>query len=235
MNTAVSPIATTTSLSVLLHGVAVVALLVINNQTTSDEQAVGKGLDVELISSIITAEQLETDIPAKQKAAFKDGATISAEAGNVSKKLSGVPVISSESENSLVLAEETVEQNRRDVAAKHNVQNVFESDGVMPVLQSTNANAQRHSILELLHSRISSNKEYPYLARRHRRQGVATVAFVLHPDGRIENTHMISSSQVVSLDRAAVSAVNSIQPFVVAKDYLQQAKEFHVDVVFDLL
>ena len=73
------------------------------------------------------------------------------------------------------------------------------------------------------------------MSRRHSRQGVATVAFVLHPDGRIENTHMISSSQVVSLDRAAVTAVNSIQPFVVAKDYLQEANEFHVDVVFDVL
>ena len=235
MNIAVSPIATTTSLSVLLHGVAVVVLLVINNQSTSDVQAVGRGLDVELISSIITAEQLETDIPVKQKVVFKDAAAVSTEAGRALNKLSAAPVISSLSENGQVVEDEAVEQGRLDVVAKHNVQDTFESDSVMPVLQSTNANAQRHSILELLHSRISSNKEYPYLARRHRREGIATVAFVLHPDGRIENTHMISSSQVVSLDRAAVSAVNSIQPFVVAKDYLQQAKEFHVDVVFNLL
>lgn len=235
MTTALSPIATTTSLSVLLHGVAVVVLLVINNQSTSDVQAVGNGLDVELVSSIITAEHLETDIPEKQKIAVEDDVVVPAEADNKSNKFSGIPVIASLSENGLVVEEATVKQKRLDVAAEHNVQDIFESDSVTPVLQSTDASAQRHSILELLHSRISSNKEYPYLARRHRREGVATVAFVLHPDGRIENTHMISSSQVGSLDRAAVSAVNSIQPFVVAKDYLQQAKEFHVDVVFNLL
>ncbi len=101
--------------------------------------------------------------------------------------------------------------------------------------RSTSASQQQHSILELLHSSISENKEYPYMARRQRREGVSTVAFIPHPDGTIENTHLIHSSQTVSLDRAALSAVRLIEPFEAAQEYLDHAEEFQVEVVFNLL
>jgi len=102
-------------------------------------------------------------------------------------------------------------------------------------LQSTNASQQQHSILELLHSSISNNKEYPYLARRQRREGVATVSFVLHPDGTIEDAHLVASSHAVVLDRAALSAVKKIEPFIAAQDYLGQPEKFQIDIEFDLL
>jgi protein TonB len=86
-----------------------------------------------------------------------------------------------------------------------------------------------------LHRHISDNKEYPYLARRQRREGIATIAFVLHPDGKIENTHLVTSSRAAALDRAALSAVKKIEPFTVAQDYLEHAEEFQVDIEFDLL
>ena len=115
------------------------------------------------------------------------------------------------------------------------MQDVHEGDGKESIMQATNASHQRHSILELLHDRISSNKKYPYLAQRQRREGITTVAFVLHPDGTIENTRLLNSSQVATLDRAALSAVRDSEPFIVAKDYLDQSTEFQIDIVFDLL
>ncbi len=94
---------------------------------------------------------------------------------------------------------------------------------------------QQESIVELLHSSISDKKEYPYIARRQRREGVATIGFVLHPNGTIENTHLVLSSNVSVLDRAALSAVKDIAPFKPAQQYLEQAEAFKVDVVFSLL
>ena len=67
------------------------------------------------------------------------------------------------------------------------------------------------------------------------REGVATVGFVLHPDGTIKNARLVSSSSTGMLDRAALSAVKRIEPFRAAQDYLDQAEEFKIDVVFNLL
>ena len=108
-------------------------------------------------------------------------------------------------------------------------------EGIASLAQATNASHQQHAILELLHRRISDKKEYPYLARRQRREGIATVAFVLHPNGKIENAHLVSSSSAATLDRAAISAVKKIEPFAVARDYLKQSEEFQVDIEFELL
>ena len=109
------------------------------------------------------------------------------------------------------------------------------SESLTDTAQATNASRQQHAILELLHRSISDKKEYPYLARRQRREGVATVAFVLHPDGKIENARLVSSSRAMVLDRAALSAVKHIEPFIVARDYLEQSEEFQVDIEFELL
>ncbi len=64
---------------------------------------------------------------------------------------------------------------------------------------------------------------------------MTTVAFVLHPSGMIEDMHLINSSQTTALDRAALSAVKGIAPFIPAQYYLKQAETFKVDVVFKLL
>jgi TonB family protein len=73
------------------------------------------------------------------------------------------------------------------------------------------------------------------MARRQRREGVARVEFVLHPNGSIDDAHVIHSSRTRSLDNAALKAVESIEPFIVARDFLQQPEAFQVDVVFDAL
>ena len=103
------------------------------------------------------------------------------------------------------------------------------------ISQASNVIPQQDSILSLLHASISEKKEYPYMARRQRREGVATVSFVLHPDGTIECAHLVLSSSANTLDRAALSAVKRIEPFRPAQQYLEQAEAFKVNVVFSLL
>ena len=91
------------------------------------------------------------------------------------------------------------------------------------------------SIIELLHTKISEYKQYPYMARRQRREGIARIEFVLHPDGSINDAHLVHSSRTRSLDNAAIKAVESIEPFLDAREYLDQPQAFQVDVVFNVL
>jgi TonB family protein len=233
MNIASAPIIATTSLSVLLHGVVVVALLMGHGQTSPNE-AVGQGLEIELISSITESEQHETDVPHKQQVAerkiIKD--TVPEKQSNTSQ-----PKVLTLLHGDAAIVDDFDVQQPEAATHKDNslVQIANENDSYSSVSRSTDARHDRHSILELLHSSISDNKKYPYLAQRQRREGITTIAFVLHPNGTIENTRLINSSQTGSLDRAALSAVKGIEPFIVAKKYLEQSKEFRIDVVFDLL
>lgn len=99
---------------------------------------------------------------------------------------------------------------------------------------ATDAEPRTAAMLELLHNQISDHKRYPYLARRQHREGTARVGFMLHPDGRIDNTALLESSRSPALDHAALSAVAAVAPFRPAVQYLSQAQTFHVDVVFTL-
>ena len=238
MNCAIKPIAATTSLSFLLHGVAFAGLLLVYEQAVQDE-GVGRGVEIQLISSVLVSDQQEVDVPRKQEAVEKASSESLIHAAQ--KKFAENILTSLNSAQAIVVAEseekELVDKNRaekqRDI---EQVQlNAYENESVASVAQSTNASQQQHAILELLHRRISDNKVYPYLARRQRREGVATVAFVLYPDGKIENTHLVTSSRAAALDRAALTAVKHIEPFVVAQEYLEHAEEFQIDIEFDLL
>ena len=73
------------------------------------------------------------------------------------------------------------------------------------------------------------------MERRERSEGVARIVFVLLPDGSIDDTRLVHSSRTRSLDKAAMKAVKSIEPFGRAKDYLDQPEAFQVDVVFNVL
>ena len=108
------------------------------------------------------------------------------------------------------------------------------TDGADTQTAVIDAETQTAAMLELLHDAISDHKRYPYLARRQRREGTAQVEFVLHPDGRIDNTALLESSRSQVLDRAALSAVADIAPFKPAEQYLSQAQTFRIDVVFRL-
>jgi protein TonB len=223
MDTATRPILTTTSLSLLLHALVIAGALLVYEQVATVDEGVGRGVEVQLISSVLVSDQLETDVPRKQE--------VKPEAVEVLTSMPGSQAIVTE-DKPVEVDSKSAEQH--DDAMQEQL-STFQGEDPAYAARSTNASQQQHTILELLHRRISDNKEYPYLARRQRREGVATVAFVLHPDGSIENAHLVVSSSARALDRAALSAVQQIEPFVVAKEYLKNSETFQVDIEFDLL
>jgi TonB family protein len=227
-------IAATTTLSIFLHGVVLAAVLLVYEHVDALAAGVGKSIDIQLVSAIMDSDQQETDVPRKREVVQEvlSETTVDALINRSTRNI----VTSQVSEQAIFPAEpddksSTVQKN----AAMQKTVLVSEADSSAPLLQSTSASSQQHSILELLHARISDNKKYPYIARRQRREGVATIAFVLHPDGKIENAHLLNSSRTRALDRAALSAVRQIEPFSIAQDYLKRSERFQVDVEFNLL
>jgi len=237
MDTAIKPIITTTSLSLLLHAVAIAGALLVYEQVATVDEGVGHGVEVQLISSVLVSDQLEADVPQEQEVKQDTSperllrAAEETFAEDILMSLKSPQAVASK-DKAEMLDSDTGDQN---ADARREQLNTFQDESPAPVVLSTNASQQQHTILELLHRRISDNKEYPYLARRQRREGVATVAFVLHPDGRIENAHLVASSHARTLDRAALSAVRQIEPFIAAKEYLERSETFQVDIEFDLL
>ncbi|MFV9615337.1 MAG: TonB family protein [Gammaproteobacteria bacterium] len=252
METTAKPIVATTSLSFLLHGVVFAGLLLAFDQVTAPDGGVGRGVEIELISSVLISDQQEADVPHRpeMKSEAKPDSSSETMTHAEQKKFAEntltspvsthtIPVIDPVTEpvDKAAVDQSSVMQNSAE--QNYNIQqkqlSADESESAADTAQSTNASQQQHAILELLHRRISDNKEYPYLARRQRREGVARVAFVLHPDGKIENTHLVTSSRAAALDRAALTAVKQIEPFTLAQEYLDHAEEFQVDIKFDLL
>jgi TonB family protein len=252
-HTATTSITTTTSLSVLLHMAVVATVLSVEDRTVV-EQAVGDGISIELISSDEVADEIETESAQQHQAETVKPSEIFSEAASQENAtdLSEVRherlLLATDSETEVMTLDdhrlelqvldvsEELEVTKLDVRSSAlQVVDMEVDDAQALVNRSTDASQVQHSILELLHSRISNEKVYPYLARRQRREGTTTVAFVLYPDGRIEQAQLINSSHTAALDRAAISAVKDIEPFHAARDYLQHAQRFQVDVVFSLL
>lgn len=244
MDTTAKPILATTSLSFLLHGVVFAGLLLVYGQTLTRDEGVGRGVEVQLISSVQVSDQQEADVPRKQVVAVEATSEklIHAAENTATENILASPdsaqttVVTESEVKALIdktLIDESGAERLNDI--KLNQLNALDDESVASVAQSTSASQKQHSILELLHSSISNNKEYPYLARRQRRQGVATVSFVLYPDGTIEDTLLVASSHATALDRAALAAVKKIEPFAAAQDYLEQSKKFQIDIEFELL
>lgn len=92
-------------------------------------------------------------------------------------------------------------------------------------------------LLELtdrLHRAIEREKRYPLSARRLGREGTASVAFRLRPDGAIDAVEVAASSGEPALDRAALRAVSGISPFAEARAYLDASAPFQIDIAFRL-
>jgi TonB family protein len=239
MENTAKPIIASTSLSFLLHAMAFAGLLLVYDQAIVPDEGVGRGIKIQLISSLLVSDQQEADKPRKQEVlpeSPSESRIRESERGfseDILTSLDSTQVVIAKKSEDKELIERNRAEQQHDI--KQDQLSVFDNESVISVVQSPNASQQQHAILELLHKRISDNKEYPYLARRQRREGVATVAFVLHPDGKIENTHLVTSSRAAALDRAALSAVKNIEPFTVAQEYLEQSEEFQVDIEFELL
>jgi len=220
MNTLDRPIAVTTGLSLVLHAALIAVVLPMQEVM----QAKGTGINIELVSSTTVSNQRETEQAARKAVASKPQ-TRTDEAHQAKK------IVAKKKQHSDPLVETLAQPS----AAESTSESMDDDTGKNVLARSTNAAMNDISIIELLHTRISERKQYPYMARRQGREGVARVGFVLHPDGTINDTRLVHSSRTRTLDRAALEAVKGIEPFEPAKDYLYQPEVFQVDVVFNML
>lgn len=243
MNSVTAPIATSFSLSVLLHGAAFAALLLVYDRATTT----GQGVEIELIPSTMISFQQETDVPRKHDTQIDSTEKVT----DTIQKIKRKPHVTSQdvlishntafnvSDHDRAAEDLSAQRQQGQWNVERNIEQQLkitdEGSSSTPVIRSTNAAQRQLSIIGLLHDSISNNKEYPYIARRQRREGVVTVGFVLYPDGSIENAYLVTSSSTDLLDRAALSAVKRIEPFKPAQDYLDHAEAFKIDVVFNLL
>ena len=221
MNTVFSPITFTTFLSLALHA----ALLGVVLPAQEIVQAAGQGINIELVRSTHVSDQHETE-----RAARKAVSPSRQQPSNEAQKPDSV--IANNKKRVTAPLPETLAQTTVPVSA---VESSDDDTGREVIRRSTNASTQAVSIIELLHTKISEHKQYPYLAKRQRREGIARVEFVLHPDGSIDDTRLVLSSRTRMLDKAALEAVRGIEPFIPAKDYLHQPEAFQVDVVFNMI
>lgn len=219
MDHSIRPISVSASLSLVLHAVLAVAIL----QTHQVMQAEGPGLEIELVSSIFVSDQDEAERAAANASAPVERAhNVQAGPGGATDK----PVVPYAEAD-----ESAVPDNMNEQAAQSD--SIDNDAGEQASTRSTASSQQHSSLVELLHSKISEHKRYPYLARRQRREGVATVGFVLHPDGSVQNPRLLQSSRTSSLDKAALDAVKSIEPFTPAGDFIDRPESYRVDVVFN--
>lgn len=243
------PITASTTLSILLHSAVFAAVLLIFEQAPTVPDGVGQGVEVELISAVSDSRHKQTDVLRRQELASAtenrvlpdkiiaeeavtgDANTETKQTSNAANRL--LVLTSVETAAAADVFDEGLSEPMSDTGQYALSAN--DSDSAALITQSTSASQRQHSIIELLHRRISDNKKYPYLAKKQQREGVSTVAFMLYPDGSVENARLVHTSRSGLLDRAALSAVNKIEPFTAAQEYIEQAKEFQVDVVFNLL
>ena len=209
-----------TLVSIALHLLLAAAVL----KTQVQIQGTGPGIAIELVSSTYISDRQETEQAAPGADAVMGGAK------QDEPHESSVPAVAKAAPD---LARAAKPQPSGE--AKAAAQSMSQDRGEQVSSRSTAASANERSIIELLHSKISEHKQYPYLARRQRREGIATVEFVLQPDGAILKPRLVQSSRTRALDKAALDAVKGIAPFEPARDYLDQPEAYRVDVVFKML
>ena len=222
MNVAFSPLSFSTAFSLALHAALAVAFLLTQPAVM---RATGEGIEIELVSSSYLSEQQQTERAANKTAA--SARHVRAAAQQASHVMATAAISS-------VAQPPAVEQDPDDLPV-YEAESIERDSDEGALTASTNASAHNRTIVELLHSSISKHKQYPYLAMRQRREGVVRVGFVLHPDGAIDETRLIQSSRTRILDKAALDAVKRIEPFKLAKDFLEKPEAFQVDVVFNVI
>ena len=74
-----------------------------------------------------------------------------------------------------------------------------------------------------IYQKIMAKKYYPRRAKRFKKQGVVLIKFTLSPDGTIHHLHVIKTSGSISLDRAALKAVQKVGIFPPFPKNIQRA------------
>ena len=222
MNADLRSISVSTVFSLCLHLLLAIAIL----QTQQLIQASGPGLVIELVSSTHASNEIETEQAAQKQASVQPEPRTAERPATTGVQSPVVP----RNEDRVAEAVQTPQNDTGSVSASTD-----RHVGEQLSTRSTNAAGDKSAIIELLHTKISKHKQYPYLARRQRREGVATVEFVLHPDGTVANPRLVHSSRTSSLDKAALDAVRRIEPFRPARDFIDQPEAYRVNVVFNVL
>lgn len=244
---------TSTVLSTLAHGAAFISLALVLEHTTSVGQDSALDIQLELIASdeVVNESSMSSRMSSQWMQHTERAETVVSESVpfqseprrlvNTETVVKPVNSTANGLTESDAIDEKILTAGNSDALISY-VQGVTEdmaAENAEPAVSASQntglPQAVDHQLVALLHSHISEQKQYPYLARRQRREGVATVSFVLHPNGEIENTHLVSSSRTAILDRAALSAVENIEPFEAAHNYLETAETFNIDVVFELM
>lgn len=100
--------------------------------------------------------------------------------------------------------------------------------------QGTKKSSNLSELQRLLLAEINLHKHYPLSALRMGQQGTARVGFRLRKNGYIDALAVLRSSGHDALDRAALSAINNIQPFAPAGRLLTTTADLQIDIVFQL-
>ena len=151
MDTRAQPIIATTTLSFLMHGVAFAGLLLVYDQVITQDEGVGRGVEIHLISSIRVSDQVEASEKVEQ-----DVEPLMQR--SVQMMASSEAVLTSHDDLEIVTELKDVEQPvnlqldqqvEQQHVAQQNWQIVKDKESVSLIAQSTNASQQQHSILEL--------------------------------------------------------------------------------------
>ncbi len=87
-------------------------------------------------------------------------------------------------------------------------------------------------LLTQLHNAIQQHQRYPQAAVMMDWSGIADVAFVLNPDGKLSNVHILHSSGKRALDQAALAAVAAVSPFAPAKRIIKKPLGMQIAIKF---
>lgn len=119
-------------------------------------------------------------------------------------------------------------------AVSHHPQISHPTPPKKPHLAETKAisGTKLNKLIAIVYRDIAAHKTYPEMAQQLNQTGVATVSFMLHPDGKITGLTLVRSSGYQDLDQAALAAVTAAQPFSGVQAYLREARQFRLNIHF---
>jgi len=86
----------------------------------------------------------------------------------------------------------------------------------------------------LLLTKIDQHKHYPLSAIRLKQEGATRIGFRLRKSGHIDKLAIMRSSGYRTLDQAALSAINEIQPFKPADRFIRDVASLQIEIIFQL-
>ena len=109
-------------------------------------------------------------------------------------------------------------------------------DFSLPEVEETGGFGSRMDYLDMVRLKIESRKQYPSFSRQRNIEGLVTVEFIIGSAGFISGLTVVKSSGFVSLDEAAILAVNNAAPFLSPPEkYFNRQVRVKVPIAFELI